>query len=244
MLGLPGAPGCTTTGCEAEAVCAVRDGEASALPGAFAGTASTINSSSAGPHAARRLRSRVRGMWWSFRCGASPNIFNFNALVFDTFVRTGRGKVPDTEMRLTPSKSPGIFAELGPASITPEATRERALNITCCVIYWCRPIGVACEGRPTAVAPNKQHRPKARAIATLRGPCTGAAESSDMRRLAGVNDGDRFAPPATRYVGERCERVYSWQNPLHPARNEYFRRKRGRGRLLRRAWDYLTRRCW
>src|SRR6202041_2520191 len=39
-------------------------------------------------------------------------------------------------------------------------------------------------------------------------------------------------------------RAHSCKIPLHLARHKHFRSKRSRGPRLRRAWDYLTRRCW
>jgi hypothetical protein len=65
-------------------------------------------------------------VWWSFGCGALLNILNVLLL-------KGRGKMPGTEIQLTPSESSGIFAESRQASITPEATRVRTLNFNYCV---------------------------------------------------------------------------------------------------------------
>ena len=73
----------------------MRAGEPNALPGACAGTTSATNSASAGPLAARRLRPRARRVWWSFGCGALLNILNVLLL-------KGRGKMPGTEIQLTP----------------------------------------------------------------------------------------------------------------------------------------------
>src|SRR5579863_2862906 len=124
LLGLPGAPGCTTTGCEAEAVCAARAGKPDALAEGLAIKSSAANS--AAPPAAQRLRWRVRRISRCFRCGAWLNILN-------VLVPERRGKTPDTEKQLTLAKCPGIHAESGQANVTPEAAHVRAMNFNCCV---------------------------------------------------------------------------------------------------------------
>jgi hypothetical protein len=45
--------------------------------------------------------------------------------IFDALALQGCGEMLDTEIRLTPTKSPEIFAESGQANVTPEATRVR-----------------------------------------------------------------------------------------------------------------------
>ena len=50
----------------------------------------------------------------------------------------------DGEMRLTPTKSPGIFAESGQAGVARGATLDSALNINCRVFRQCHSIRDDC----------------------------------------------------------------------------------------------------
>jgi hypothetical protein len=102
-LGLPGAPGCTTTGV-AESVCCARAGEKKKHVRALA--ARSIPHTIADPLAEWSLRLRSRRTRHRFHFGAQLNIFSPLTL-------NGSGKGLDRETRFTPLKFPRIFAEPG-----------------------------------------------------------------------------------------------------------------------------------
>jgi hypothetical protein len=102
-LGLPGAPGCTTTGF-AESACFARAGEEKKPVAALA--ARSMPHTTADPLAEWRLRLRSRRTRQSFHFGASLDIFSPLTL-------KGSSKGLDGETRLAPLKFPRILAEPG-----------------------------------------------------------------------------------------------------------------------------------
>jgi hypothetical protein len=125
LLGLPGAPGCTTTGLPGSVCCAhIAEEKRSVEQKRLAGTlaASNIPRSTADPLVERGFRLR--------RKRESPH-FGAWLNIFSALKPKGSSKTQDEEMRLSPPKSPGIPAESGHAQL--EESHVTALNIIFCV---------------------------------------------------------------------------------------------------------------
>src|SRR5438445_5896351 len=111
LLGLPGAPGCTTTGV-AESVCCARAREARKPVG-------TLVASS------MPLRTTDPLAEWSFRLRQKRKSLHFRESldIFSVLTLKGSGKTQDGEMRPALSKSPARAA-----GVAQRATRDSALR--------------------------------------------------------------------------------------------------------------------